>query len=246
MSDCPDKMRWISRTSCYFLLENSKRLWLEHLSAHLCKSMFFNETLVIKWIPCLFHHETTGEDKNMCVICCLVHPLPLLSLFSIHSLSFFPCLCLILPPVFFFLLLLILPHKLSLSLGLRLISDSRHCSPVCLCVASLQLSALSLSLFPSPPAFITNSCDAAQQSLSEWYTSTITNKPKYLHSAGMICIDEYGAEEEWDGDLTVKKQLFPVSSGLVLIFILTRSLMRGIFIHLISAEPERRFKYSTL
>lgn len=80
---------------------------------------------------------------------------------------------------------------MSLSSCLRLISDSRFSVfPVHLSVVSLQLCAPSASLFLSPLAFIINSCDAAQQSLSEWYTSTITNKPKYLHSAGMICIDQ--------------------------------------------------------
>lgn len=61
----------------------------------------------------------------------------------------------------------------------------------------LQLSGLFLSLRLSLlAAFIIYSYHAARRSLTEWYTSTITNKPKYLHSAGLICIDEYRAADE--------------------------------------------------
>lgn len=63
-------------------------LWLKHLAAHLWKPMFFNETLVIKWIPWLFHHKTAGEDKTTCVICAVVDPRP-----SFHRPFLFPLFC---------------------------------------------------------------------------------------------------------------------------------------------------------
>lgn len=80
------------------------------------------------------------------------------------------------------------------------------------------------------PALIINSCDAAQQSLTEWYTSTITNKPKYLNSAGMIGIDDYRAGRErgrWGFELpNVNVFLFHQRS---LWFTLTVRLMGVIF-----------------
>lgn len=103
--------------------------------------------------------------------------------------------------------------------------DLHRCSPVHPSVAACLLQpALPLSL----PAFIINSCDAAQSSLAEWYTSIITNKPKYLHSAGAICIREQGA---WKGepDPPVRQRRCPALSGLVLIFRWTFTLMRECF-----------------
>lgn len=106
-------------------------------------------------------------------------------------------------------------------------------------VASLQQSALS----PTRPAFIINSCDAAQSSLAEWYTSTITNKPKYLHSAGEICIGEQGAEEG-EPEPPVRERRSPALSELVLIFRWTFRFDENIFTHLILPESQRMFKCS--
>lgn len=182
-------------------VQNSMRLWLKHLAAHLWKPMFFNETLVIKWVPWLFHHKTTREDKTMC----LIYRVAASSLFL--SFHFIPS-----PILFLIFVSQDEPLLMSLTnLWLTFVSPVHLSAALC----PLRLSPSSnLSL-----SFIINSCDAAQQSLSEWYTSTITNKPKYLHSAGMICINE-GRER---GRVrrgqkcvyqiffsTVKKQLFPV------------------------------------
>lgn len=84
-------------------LPNAMQLWLKHLAAHSWKAMFFNETLVIKWVPWLSCHETTREDKTMCLIYreaapslfLTIYPLPPPS--SLHSLILFPILFLILP-----------------------------------------------------------------------------------------------------------------------------------------------------
>lgn len=69
-------------------------LWLKHLAAHLWKPMFFNEILVIKWIPWLFCHKTAGEDKTTCNLrsgWSPPLPLPLLSSpFLVSSISYFP------------------------------------------------------------------------------------------------------------------------------------------------------------
>lgn len=174
-------------------LQNAMWLWLKHLAAHLWKPMFFNDTLVIKWVPLLFRHKTTREDKTMCLI--YGEAAPTLSFHAIsYSLSF-PSLSVFFSPIPF-------SHSPSQNEPLMMSLANlwfMFLFPVHLSVVSPQPSALSLSLFLSPLPFIINSCDAAQQSLSEWYTSTTTNKPKYLHSAGMICIDEdrEGGRARW-------------------------------------------------
>lgn len=115
-------------------------LWLKHLAAHLWKPMFFNETLVIKWIPWLFRHKTAGEDKTTHNLRSGWSPPP-----SPITPSCFLCVefsisvCLSFPPIFFLILLL----KMSLSSNAGLISHSRFSVlpsvpvlPLCSCLPS--------------------------------------------------------------------------------------------------------------
>lgn len=92
-------------------LENAMRLWLKRLAAHLWKPMFFNETLVIKWVPWLFRHKTTREDKTMYLIYRVAAP----TLFLAISHSVFLSLSLSIGLFSMQSLFLILPLKMSLS-----------------------------------------------------------------------------------------------------------------------------------
>lgn len=130
---------------------------------------------------------------------------------------------------------------MSPSSNLRLICDSHLCSLVHPSAGSLLQSALSASR----PAFIINSCDAAQSSLAEWYTSTITNKPKYLHSAGAICISE-PREGRREPAPPVRERRSSALSELVLIFRWTFRFDENVFTHLILPELQRIFKCSAI
>lgn len=137
------------------------------------------KTHVFQWDTC----------NQLCFMIFLQQNRPKEKTNRVAALSLF---CPILSPI----LSLITSLKMSLSSRLWIIPDS-------------VISPLSTALQQSPPPSlrsspsilslsVINSCDAAQQTLSEWYTSTEANKPNYPHSAGEICIDDSQREEERD------------------------------------------------
>lgn len=85
-------------------LRNSMWQWLKQLAAHLWKPMFFNETLVIKWVPWLFCDKTSRKRadhvSNLWSGCFLF-----LSSLSPSRLTHLLQISAILFPIFFFFIL---------------------------------------------------------------------------------------------------------------------------------------------